>query len=47
LQRHYQDEEFLLRWPRPVQASLLAVSIFLLMLLMQPEREAPFVYQGF
>jgi alginate O-acetyltransferase complex protein AlgI len=47
LQRYYKDEEFFLRWPRLVQASLLAVSIFLLVILMQSEQEAPFVYQGF
>jgi alginate O-acetyltransferase complex protein AlgI len=47
LQRRYQDEEFLLRWPRLAQASLLAVSLFLLILLMQSDQETPFVYQGF
>jgi hypothetical protein len=36
-----------LRWPRLAQASLLAGSLFLLILLMQSDQEAPFVYQGF
>jgi alginate O-acetyltransferase complex protein AlgI len=47
LQRYYKDEEFFLRWPRLVQASLLAVSLLLLVLMMQSEQAAPFVYQGF
>jgi alginate O-acetyltransferase complex protein AlgI len=47
LQRYYHDEAFFLRWPRMVQASLLAVSLFLLIFLVQPEQEQPFVYQGF
>lgn len=47
LQRLYQDETFVLRWPRLVQAVLLAGSLLLLMVLMQSENVAPFVYQGF
>jgi alginate O-acetyltransferase complex protein AlgI len=47
LQRRYQDELFFLRWPRPVQATLLAVSLFLILLLLQSDQEEPFVYQGF
>lgn len=47
LQRHYQDEPFLLRWPRPIQASLLAISLLLIAILMQSEQMEPFVYQGF
>jgi D-alanyl-lipoteichoic acid acyltransferase DltB (MBOAT superfamily) len=47
LQRHYQDEAFFLRWPRLVQAPLLAASMILLALLMQSAQAEPFVYQGF
>jgi D-alanyl-lipoteichoic acid acyltransferase DltB (MBOAT superfamily) len=47
LQRHYQDEGFVLRWPRLAQASLLAFSIILFAILMQSEQAEPFVYQGF
>lgn len=47
LERHYQDETFFLRWPRWVQASLLAVSVFFILLLLQSENQQPFVYQGF
>jgi hypothetical protein len=47
LQRYYKDEEFVLRWPRLIQASLLAVSLLLLVIMMQSEQAAPFVYQGF
>ncbi len=49
LQRRHQnqDELFFLRWSRPLQASALAISLFLILLLMQTDREEPFVYQGF
>jgi D-alanyl-lipoteichoic acid acyltransferase DltB (MBOAT superfamily) len=47
LQRHYQDDEFFLRWPAWIQASFLAVSLFLILLLMQSGQEETFVYQGF
>jgi D-alanyl-lipoteichoic acid acyltransferase DltB (MBOAT superfamily) len=47
LQRRYQDDEFFLRWPRLVQASLLAGCIFILMILLQADQPEPFVYQGF
>ena len=47
LQRRYQDDEFFMRWPPFVQASLLAVSLFLLLILLQGEADEPFVYQGF
>jgi D-alanyl-lipoteichoic acid acyltransferase DltB (MBOAT superfamily) len=47
LQRRYQDEEFFLRWPLLVQASLLAVSLFLILILLQGDIDEPFVYQGF
>jgi D-alanyl-lipoteichoic acid acyltransferase DltB (MBOAT superfamily) len=47
LQRRYQDDEFILRWPRLVQASLLAGCIFILLILLQGEQSEPFVYQGF
>jgi alginate O-acetyltransferase complex protein AlgI len=47
LQRREQDEVFLLRWPRLAQASLLASSIFLILILTSIGDEDPFVYQGF
>ncbi len=46
-QRRGHSETVFLRWPRPVQAALLAVAIFLLLIVKQGEGEAPFVYQGF
>jgi D-alanyl-lipoteichoic acid acyltransferase DltB (MBOAT superfamily) len=46
LERRYQDEVFYIRWPRLVQASLLAISFFIILLLLQTEQQ-PFVYQGF
>lgn len=42
-----RSEVVFLRWPRPVQAALLAVAIFLILIVTQGEGEAPFVYQGF
>ena len=47
VQRHYRDEVAFLRWPRLVQAALLAVSAVLILLLASPEQIEPFVYQGF
>ncbi len=47
VQHRYQDETPFLRWPRLAQASLLAVSLFLLALITQTDYEEPFVYQGF
>jgi alginate O-acetyltransferase complex protein AlgI len=47
LQRHFQDEVFFLRWPRYVQAPLLAAAMILLAFLMQSPQIEPFVYQGF
>jgi alginate O-acetyltransferase complex protein AlgI len=41
------DEVVFLHWPRPVQAALLAVAIFLILIVTEGEGEAPFVYQGF
>jgi alginate O-acetyltransferase complex protein AlgI len=47
LQQREQDELFILRWPRPVQAAVYSVTIFLVVLLIQPSDGEPFVYQGF
>lgn len=47
LERHYQDETFILRWPGWTQAVLLAFSFFLLGFLMQANQQDPFIYQGF
>ena len=47
VQYRYQDEAPFLRWPRLVQASLLAVSMFLIAIITQTDYEEPFVYQGF
>ena len=46
-QRHSTDEAVFLRWPRAIQASLLAICLFLFMLLAQVNYEEPFVYLGF
>lgn len=46
-QRQPRDEAIFLRWPRPIQASLLAGCLFLLMLIMQVGYEESFVYMGF
>jgi alginate O-acetyltransferase complex protein AlgI len=46
-QWHYRDEAVFLRWPRLVQATLLAVSVFLILLITPAESGDPFVYQGF
>jgi alginate O-acetyltransferase complex protein AlgI len=47
IQRYYQDEAAFLRWPRLVQAALLATVIFLTFILSQGSTAEPFVYQGF
>jgi D-alanyl-lipoteichoic acid acyltransferase DltB (MBOAT superfamily) len=47
IQYRYQDEVVFLRWPRPVQASLLAACLFLLMLIVRVDYAEPFVYLGF
>ncbi len=47
IQRSSNDEAFLLRWPRLAQASMLASSIFLILLLTSIGEGEPFVYQGF
>jgi alginate O-acetyltransferase complex protein AlgI len=41
------DELVFLRWPRLVQATLLALAILALFLVAQTDTGAPFVYQGF
>lgn len=46
-QRYDSDEVIFLRWPRPIQAALLATTIFLILIVTQGEGEAPFVYQQF
>ena len=47
LERYYKEETFYLRWPRLVRASLLATSLFIILLLLQADIRQPFVYQGF
>jgi hypothetical protein len=46
LQYRAEDELVFLRWPRPAQATLLALAIFLLFIIQADEGE-PFIYQGF
>ncbi|HUM69942.1 MAG TPA: hypothetical protein PLK31_13980, partial [Chloroflexota bacterium] len=46
-QRRGRSETVFLSWPRPVQAALLAIAIFMLLIVTQGEGESPFVYQGF
>jgi D-alanyl-lipoteichoic acid acyltransferase DltB (MBOAT superfamily) len=46
-QRYYRDEVVFLRWPRLVQAALLATVVFLLLIVSQGDNVEPFVYQGF
>lgn len=41
------DELVFLRWPRLVQATLLAIAILAIFLMSQADTGAPFVYQGF
>ena len=47
VQRKYQDEVVFLRWPRLVQAALLAIVVFLILIVSQGDNVEPFVYQGF
>jgi alginate O-acetyltransferase complex protein AlgI len=47
LQRHYQDEAFIVRWPRLAQASAVAISLFLILILTSTGSEEAFIYQGF
>ncbi len=47
VQRRSQDEVVFLRWPRPVQAALLAVVVFFVLIIAQGDQAEPFVYQGF
>jgi D-alanyl-lipoteichoic acid acyltransferase DltB (MBOAT superfamily) len=47
VQRRSQDEVVFLRWPRVVQAALLAVVVFLVLIVSQGDQAEPFVYQGF
>lgn len=47
VQRYYRDEVVFLRWPRLVQATLLAIVIFLVFIVSQGGNVEPFVYQGF
>ncbi|MCL4871408.1 MAG: hypothetical protein KJ063_20810 [Anaerolineae bacterium] len=47
LQYRAQDDLVFRRWPRPVQAVLLAVVLFLLLVMSQGDSGEPFVYQGF
>jgi alginate O-acetyltransferase complex protein AlgI len=42
-----KEELAVLRWPRLVQATLLALAILAIFLVTQAETSAPFVYQGF
>lgn len=42
-----EDEFVVLRWPRLVQAGLLAVAMFLILIVTQSGAGEPFVYQGF
>ena len=47
VQYRSQNETIFLRWPRPVQAALLAGVTFLTLIVSQAEYVEPFVYQGF
>jgi D-alanyl-lipoteichoic acid acyltransferase DltB (MBOAT superfamily) len=47
IQWYYQDEVVFLRWPRLIQASVLAAVIFLIILVSGDAEITPFVYQGF
>jgi alginate O-acetyltransferase complex protein AlgI len=47
VQYHRDDELVFLRWPRLVQATLLAIAILVTFLITQSDTGAPFVYQGF
>ncbi len=47
VQHHYRDEFVFLRWPRPVQAFLLATVVFLVIIVSTGTATKPFVYQGF
>ena len=47
LQWRYQDEVFIFRWPRLVQAVVLASVLFLIFLGSSLDGAPPFVYQGF
>lgn len=46
-QRWGHSDTSFINWPRPVQAALLAIAIFLLLIVTQGEGEVPFVYQNF
>lgn len=47
LQRCNHDEYVVLRWPRPVQASLVAIVAFIVLIVVQGDAGTAFVYQGF
>ena len=47
VQRIYRDEVVFLRWPRLVQAALLAAVVFFTIIVSQGGDVEPFVYQGF
>lgn len=47
LQVRRGEEQVFLRWPRPVQAGLLAGILFLVFILTAEQQGTPFVYQGF
>jgi alginate O-acetyltransferase complex protein AlgI len=47
LQYRAEDELVVLRWPSLVQAGLLAIAVFLLLIVSQASSGEPFVYQGF
>ena len=47
VQYRRDDELVFLRWPRVVQATLLAIAILVTFLITQSDTGAPFVYQGF
>lgn len=47
IQYRYKDELVFLRWPRLVQAALLAGAFLLILILSQTDTGDPFVYQGF
>lgn len=47
VQHHFRDEVVFLRWPRLVQAFLLATVVFLVIIVSAGTVTKPFVYQGF
>ncbi len=47
MQIRAQDEVVFVRWPLVARASLLAVVILVIVVTLQADTAAPFVYQGF